>query len=76
MHPEAERRVKERLMLEAIKEKENITITDEEADKEAEELATKYNMKKDEFLKLFGGIEMVKYDKEMRKTLDFLKDNN
>ena len=76
MHGEAERRVKERLLLEAIKEKENITITDEEADKEAEELATKYNMKKDEFLKLFGGIEMVKYDKEMRMAIEFLKDNN
>ncbi len=76
MHTEAERRVKERLLLEAIKEKENITITDEEAAKEAEELAKKYNMKKEEFLNLFGGIEMVKYDKEMRKTLDFLKDNN
>lgn len=76
MHTEAERRVKERLLLEAIKEKENITITDEEAEKEAEELAKKYNMKKEEFLNLFGGIEMVKYDKEMRKTLDFLKDNN
>ena len=76
MHEEAERRVKERLLLEAIKEKENITITDEEADKEAEELATKYNMKKDEFLKLFGGIEMVKYDKEMRKAIEFLKENN
>ena len=76
MKEEALRRVKERLLLEAIKEKENITITDEEAKKEAEELATKYNMKKDEFLNLFGGLEMVKYDKEMRKALDFLKENN
>ena len=76
MHPEAEKRVKERLLLEAIKEKETITVTDEEADKEAEDLATKYNMKKDEFLKLFGGLDMVKYDKEMRKTIEFLKENN
>lgn len=76
MKEEALRRVKERLLLEAIKEKENITITDDEAKKEAEELATKYNMKKDEFLNLFGGLEMVKYDKEMRKALDFLKENN
>jgi trigger factor len=76
MSEEALKRVKERLLLEAIKEKENFTVSDEEADKEAEELAVKYNMKKDEFLKLFGGIEMVKYDKEMRMALDFLKDNN
>ena len=33
-------------------------------------------MKKEEFLNLFGGIEMVKYDLEMRKALDVLKDNN
>lgn len=76
MKEEALRRVKERLLLETIKEKENLTISDEEADKEAEDLATKYNMKKDEFLKLFGGIEMVKYDKEMRMAIDFLKENN
>ena len=76
MHGEAEKRVKERLLLEAIKEKENITVTDKEAEKEAKELAKKYNMEKDEFLKLFGGIEMVKYDKEMRKAIDFLKENN
>ena len=76
MHPEAEKRVKERLLLEAIKEKENITVSDADAEKEADELATKYNMKKDEFLKLFGGLEMVKYDKEMRMAIEFLKDNN
>ena len=48
----------------------------ETAEAEAEDLATKYNMKKDEFLKLFGGLDMVKYDKEMRKTIEFLKENN
>lgn len=76
MKDEALKRVKERLLLEAIKEAEKIEISDEEADKEAEDLATKYNMKKDEFLNLFGGIEMVKYDKEMRMAIEFLKDNN
>jgi FKBP-type peptidyl-prolyl cis-trans isomerase (trigger factor) len=76
MKEEALRRVKERLLLETIKEQEKLTITDEEADKEATDLAEKYNMKKEEFLNLFGGIEMVKYDKEMRMAIDFLKDNN
>ena len=33
-------------------------------------------MEKDEFLKLFGGLDMVKYDLEMRKAIDVLKDNN
>lgn len=76
MKEEALKRVKERLLLEAIKEQEKIEATEEEVEKEADSLATKYNMKKDEFLKLFGGLEMVKYDLEMRKTIEFLKDNN
>ena len=76
MREEAEKRVKSRLLLEEITKLEKIDVTDEEAEKEAEDLATKYNMKKDEFLKLFGGIEMVKYDLEMRKAIDVLKENN
>lgn len=73
MKEEAKKRVLFRLMLEAIAKKENIVVTDEEADKEASELATKYNMTKEELLKNFGGIDMIKYDIEMRKTIDVLK---
>ena len=76
MKEEATKRVSARFLLEEIKKVENIEVTDEEAEKEAEELATKYQMEKDEFVKLFGGIEMVKYDTEMRRTIEFLKDNN
>lgn len=76
MKEEALRRVKERLLLEAIKDAEKITVTEEEVEKEAESLSTKYNMKKEEFLSLFGGLEMVKYDLEMRKAIDVLKDSN
>ena len=60
-------------MLEAIAEKENIQISDEEASKEAEDLAIKYDMNKDEFLKLFGGLEMVKYDLSMKRAIEILK---
>ena len=73
MKEEAKKRVLFRLMLEAIAKKENIVVTDEEADKEASELATKYNMTKEELLKNFGGIDMIKYEIEMRKTIDVLK---
>lgn len=76
MNPEALKRIKERLLLEEIKKAEKIEVTEAEAIKEAEDLAKKYNMEKDEFLNLFGGIEMVKYDLEMRKALEVLKDNN
>lgn len=73
LHPEAEKNVKYRLMLEEIAKCENIEISDEEAAKESESLAIKYNMDKDEFLKLFGGLEMVKYDLSMRKAIEVLK---
>ena len=76
MREEASKRVSSRLLLEAIKDAEKIEVTEEETEKEAEELAKKYNMDKEEFLKLFGGLEMVKYDLEMRKAIDVLKDNN
>ena len=55
---------------------EKIEITMEEAEKEAEQLAEKYQMEKEEFLKQFGGVEMVKYDLEMRKTIETLKELN
>ena len=73
MKEDAKKRVLFRLMLEAIAKKENIVVTDEEADKEASELATKYNMTKEELLKNFGGIDMIKYDIEMRKPIEVLK---
>ena len=76
MTEEANKRVSSRLLLEEIKKAENIEVTDEDSAKEAEELAKKYQMEKDEFVKLFGGIEMVKYDLEMRKAIEVLKENN
>lgn len=76
MREEALKRVKSRLFLEEVVKAENISATEEEVEKDAEDLANKYNMKKDEFLGLFGGLDMVKYDLEMRKAIEVLKDNN
>ncbi len=73
MKEEATNRVTYRLMLESIAEAEKIDINDEEANKEADTLATRYQMDKEEFLKLFGGLEMVKYDLKMRKAIEVLK---
>ena len=73
MRPEAANRVTYRLMLEEIAKAEKINITDEEVDKEADKLAKKYEMKKDEFLKMFGGKDMIKYDLEMRAAIEVLK---
>ena len=76
LEKEAYSNVLYRLMLEEIMNLEKIEITMEEAEKEAEQLAEKYQMEKEEFLKQFGGVEMVKYDLEMRKTIENLKELN
>ncbi len=70
---EAKNRVSFRLCLEAIADKENINPTDDEASKEAEELAERYGMKKDEFLKEFGGLEMVKNDLRIKKAFEIIQ---
>ena len=48
----------------------------DEAEKEAVELAKKYNVEKDEFLKMYGGIQMLKYELEVKKVLDILMKEN
>ena len=76
MEKEAYSNVLYRLMLEEIMNLEKIEVSSEEAEKEAEELAKKYQMEKDEFLAQFGGIEMIQYDLEMRKAIELLKELN
>lgn len=73
MKEEAGKRVKFRLMLEEIAKQEKIDISDEEAEKEAQNLADKYKMKIEEFKEAFGGLDMVKYDYKMRKAMEVLK---
>lgn len=73
MRPEAIKRITFRLMLEEIAKEEKIEISDKDANKEVKDMASKYNMKEDEFLNAFGGIEMVKYDLKMRKAIEVLK---
>ncbi len=73
MHDEAEKRIKLRFAIEEIIDKEKIEVTDEEADKDAEEKAKKHNMDKDEYIKAFGGLEMLKYDLKVEKVIEMLK---
>ena len=76
MEKEAFNNVLYRLMLEEISKIEKVEVTDEEVEKSASELAEKYKMSKEDFLKEFGGIELIKYDLEVRKTIDLLKELN
>lgn len=76
MDKEAYQNVLYRLMLEEIMNLEKIEVSQEEASKETEELAKKYKMDKEDFLKQFGGLEMIQYDLEMHKVIDLLKELN
>lgn len=73
MTEEATKRITYRLMLEEIAKKEKIEISDKDADKEAEKMAERYQVKKDEFLKMFGGLDMIKYDMKMRKAMEIIR---
>ena len=73
MNEEASNRVLYRLILEEIAKAEKIEVSEEDADKEATTLSSKYQMEKDEFLKAFGGLEMIKYDLTMKAAIDVMK---
>ena len=76
MEKEAYSHVLYRLMLEELLNMEKIEVKESEVDKEVLEMAKKYNMKQDEFTKAFGGKDMVKYDLEIRKVIELLKEYN
>ena len=65
-----------RLMLEEVRNLEKIEVTDEDVEKEAKELAEKYQMPKDEFVNQFGGMDAIRYDLEMNRTINKLKELN
>ena len=76
LEKEAYQNVLYRLMLEEIMNMEQIEVSEDEAMEEAKKLAERYQMELDDFLNQFGGIEMVQYDGEMRKTIELLKELN
>ena len=73
MEPEATKRVKYRYLLEKVAEVENIEVSEEEADKQAEEMASNYGISKEELLKAYGSLEVVKYDIKMRNAIEIIK---
>jgi len=75
MKPEAENRVKYRYLLEAIIKEEKIKVTDKQAEKEASDLAKKYGMTSEDFLKELGGLDVLKYDMTMRKAVEVMKES-
>lgn len=72
--PDAERRVKLRLALEKIAEKENFEITTEELDAEYNRLAEQYKMDVEEVKKAIND-ESLSADLKTQKAMDFAVDN-
>lgn len=79
MKPQAEKRIKTRLALEAIVAAENITASDEDLDKEAERVAAGYGMKKENFLKMLdedkNAKKQITMDTCCNKAIDLLVEN-
>ena len=73
--PDAERRVKLRLALEKIAEKENFEITTEELDAEYNRLAEQYKMDVEEVKKAIND-ESLSADLKSQKAMDFAVDNS
>ena len=73
---EAFKNVLYRLILEELVKILEITVTDEEVDEELEKMAKQYNATKEDIQKELGGIDMIKYDIEIRKAFDKLEELN
>jgi trigger factor len=76
MKEEAVNRVRVNLTLEAIAKAENIEVTDEDVEKELENMANVYNMTVDNIKKALGGVSGLKGDLQLKKAVDFLVENS
>jgi len=74
--PEAERRIKSRLVLEAVAKAENIEVSEDELTKELEKMAEMYQMDIEQLSNLIGDSEKdaIKKDIAVQKAVDLVTD--
>jgi len=74
LKPQAMKRIQTRLVLEAIVKAENIEATDEDLDKEINEMAKTYQMEADKMKELIADREkeQIKLDIAVQKAVDFV----
>lgn len=74
MRPQAEKNIKNRLILEAVVKAENIEASEEDFDKEIERMAAMYQMEADKLKDLIGAYEQkqIKLDIAIQKAVDFV----
>lgn len=79
MQQEADKRVKNNLVLEQIAKEESITISDEELQEELDKMAASYQRSADEIRSILeknGTIENLREEAALRKTVKFIVDNS
>ncbi|WP_042164892.1 trigger factor [Paenibacillus gorillae] len=79
MRSDAEKRVRNNLVLSAIAKAEGIEATDADVTEELENLSTAYNRPAEELRTIFaqnGSLDSLKEDVELRKTIKLLLDNS
>lgn len=75
MNEEAEKRLKARYLLQEIIKIEKLDATDEEIDKDINEIKKHYGMSEEEVLKEIGGRDYIKMNIMFKKAIDVLKTN-
>lgn len=77
MKDEALRKVKTRMIITAVAEQEGFEASDEDVDKEIENMAKQYSLEADKVREMLGSqnINMISGDIKLRKAIDFIYDN-
>lgn len=77
LKPQAENRIKSRLVLEEVVKAENIEASEEDVEKEIADMAEQYKMEADKIREAIGetGLEQMKKDIAVQKALDYLVEN-
>ena len=73
MKEEAQKRLKNSYLLNAIIKKEKIEVSKEDAEKEIKEMAIKHNMTEEDVTSYVGGIDAMIYDLKVRRAIDLMK---
>ncbi len=75
--PDAERSVKTRILLTGIVDAENLTVSDEEMDKELERLSEQYKATVAEIRNMIGETNLIYFRKDLqvKKAIDFIYEN-
>jgi len=75
--PQAEQKIKSRLVLEAVAKAENIEVSEEEYEAEIKKMSEAYRMKEEKLTEMINAFERksIKEDILIRKALDFAMEN-